>query len=189
MADTITLGGASYTLRAMTADDKAAILAFAGSLPPHDLLFLRRDITKRKVVDAWIAQTEAGTFETVLAEEDGRIVGCAALYTDPLSWSPHVGEVRVLVATTARQHGLGRALIERCFRIALGKGLRKLTAQMTVDQKGAITVFEELGFRGEALLRDHVCDTDGALHDIVILSCDVERATGQLEALGMAEQV
>ncbi|QLC25672.1 GNAT family N-acetyltransferase [Parasphingopyxis algicola] len=189
MAETIPVGEVSYTLRTMTADDKAAILAFAGSLSPHDLLFLRRDITKRRVVDAWIAQTEAGSFETLLAEQDGKIVGCSALYTDPLSWSPHVGEVRVLVATTARQHGLGRALIERCFRIALGKGLKKLTAQMTVDQKGAITVFEELGFRGEALLRDHVRDADGALHDIVILSCDVERATSQLEALGVADRV
>ena len=187
MPDMITLDGAEYTLRPMNADDKAALLRFAESLPAHDLLFLRRDITKRPVVDAWIAQTESGAFETLLAEQDGAIAGCAALFTDPLSWSPHVGDVRVLVAESARKHGLGRHLVEQAFRMALDKGLKKLTAQMTVDQKGAITVFEELGFRGEALLKDHVQDADGSLHDIVTLSCDVAQATSQIEAYGMAE--
>ncbi|QLC22736.1 GNAT family N-acetyltransferase [Parasphingopyxis sp. CP4] len=181
------MGDAEISLRPMTADDKAGLLSFAKALPPHDLLFLTRDITKRGVVDAWIAQTDSGAIETLVAEQDGRIVGCSALITDPLSWSPHLGELRVLVDPSVRKHGLGRVLIEQCFAKALDKGLKKLTAQMTVDQKGAITLFEELGFRGEALLRDHVRDADEALHDIVILACDVEQAAGRLEAYGMAE--
>lgn len=183
----IMLDDTKFTLRPMTPDDKAAMLTFAKSLPAHDLLFLTRDITKRRVVDAWIAATDAGSIETMIAEQDGRIAGCSALITDPLSWSPHLGELRVLVESAARQHGLGRVLIEQCFRKALDKNLKKLTAQMTADQKGAITVFEELGFRGEALLKDHVRDNDEELHDIVILSCDVDRAAGQLEAYGMGE--
>jgi L-amino acid N-acyltransferase YncA len=184
---TVTLNREAFTLRPMVPDDKAAMLAFAKSLPSHDLLFLTRDITKRKVVDAWIAATDAGSIETLIVAKDGQIAGCSALITDPLSWSPHLGELRVLVEPAARQHGLGRALIEQCFRKALDKNLRKLTAQMTVDQKGAITVFEELGFRGEALLREHVRDGEGNLHDIVILACDVDRAANQLEAYGMNE--
>jgi hypothetical protein len=39
-------------------------------------------------------------------------------------------------------------------RVALGLGVEKLTAQLTADQRGALTVFESMGFRGEALLRD-----------------------------------
>ncbi|MBV7265390.1 GNAT family N-acetyltransferase [Erythrobacter sp. WH131] len=171
----------------MTADDKDAVLAFAGSLPDHDLLFLRRDIRKPRVVDAWIEATESGAFSTLLAEREGKIAGCVALYTDPLSWSPHVGDLRVLVADTARKHGLGRHLVQQGFRIALDKGLSKLTAQMTADQKGAITVFEEMGFRGEALLKDQVQDADGTAHDLVTLSCDVANAARRLEAYGIGE--
>ncbi|MBD2843054.1 GNAT family N-acetyltransferase [Erythrobacter rubeus] len=187
MKETITLGGADFTLRDMKADDKDAMLAFAGTLPAHDLLFLRRDIRQPRVVDAWIEATGAGAFNSVLAERDGEIVGCVALYTDPFSWSPHVGDLRVLVAEAARQHGLGRHMVQQGFRIALDKGLSKLTAQMTADQKGAITVFEELGFRGEALLKDHVQDATGALHDLVTLSCDVANAARRLEAYGIGE--
>jgi len=187
MNENVTLKGVRFDLRDLTAADKDGVLAFAGALPAHDLLFLRRDITKPKVVEAWIEATAAGAFTTILAENDGAIVGCVALYTDPLSWSPHVGELRVLVSGEVRQHGLGRFLVEQGFQIALEKGLKKLTAQMTVDQKGAITVFEELGFRGEALLKDQVQDAEGNLHDLVTLSCDVESATSRLEAYGIGE--
>lgn len=182
MNEIASLNGSEFTLREMIGGDKDAVLAFAGSLPQHDLLFLRRDISKPKVVDAWIEATEAGAFNTLLAEKDGHVVGCVALYIDPRGWSPHVGDMRVLVAPTARQHGLGRYLVQQGFRIALDRGISKLTAQMTPDQQGAIAVFEELGFRGEALLKDHVQDAQGTLHDLVTLSCDVANMTSRLEA-------
>lgn len=187
MTDNVSLNGTKFALRTMTVADRDAVLEFAAALPQHDLLFLRRDITQPKVVEAWIDATEAGAFATLLAELDGSVVGSMALYTDPFSWSPHVGDLRVLVAENARRHGLGRYLVEQGFRTALGKGLKKLTAQMTTDQKAAITVFEELGFRGEALLKDHVQDTSGEHHDIVILSCDVEAAANRIESYGIGE--
>lgn len=187
MQQNVTLKGHEFSLREMERADRDGVLAFANALPAHDLLFLQRDITKPKVVDAWIEATEAGAFTTLLAESGGSIVGCIALYTDPLSWSPHVGELRVLVADEVRKHGLGRWLVEQGFRIALDKGLAKLTARMTIDQKAAITVFEELGFRGEALLKDQVQGPDGAMHDLVVLACDVAAATGRLEVYGIGE--
>ena len=37
-------------------------------------------------------------------------------------------------------------------------GIEKRTAQMTVDQRGAIALFEGMGFRAEALLANQVRD-------------------------------
>lgn len=183
----VKLGGADVTLREMRGADEKDVLDFARALPTHDLLYVRRDITNPKVVGAWVDAIRAGTMWTVLASKGEEILGCAALVRDPLSWSPHVGELRVLVSEKAREKGLGRLLIQEAFRKALKLELKKLIAQMTVDQKGAISIFEELGFRGEALLKDHVVDRDGAAHDIAILSCDVERLHGKLAAYGVAE--
>jgi L-amino acid N-acyltransferase YncA len=58
----------------------------------------------------------------------------------------------VLVSPRGAARGLGRVLIQECFAQALELGLKKLVAQMTTDQRSAIAVFEELGFRAEALL-------------------------------------
>lgn len=173
------------TLRLMTADDEASLHAFAKDLPAHDLLYMPRDITNPKVIAAWMRTNEKGHITTVLATDGDEIVGCAALFQDPYSWSPHFGEMRVLVGKKLRAKGLGRILIQECFVIALAKGVKKLSAQMTVDQKGAVTIFEELGFSGEALLKDQVMDREGETHDIVILSCDVERIHAQLSAYGI----
>jgi hypothetical protein len=70
---------------------------------------------------------------------------------------------------------------------ALGLGVEKLTAQMTADQRGALAVFESMGFRGEALLRDQVKDRDGVKHDLVILGHDVARLQAQMQVYGLTE--
>lgn len=182
---TINLDEAEFTLREMRGADEKDVLDFARSLPVHDLLYVRRDISNPKVVSAWVEAIRAGTIWTLLALKGEEIIGCAALVRDPLSWSPHVGELRVLVSPDVREKGLGRILIQECFKKALRLELKKLTAQMTVDQKGAIAIFEELGFRGEALLRDFVKDRNGVTHDIVMLSHDVESVHNQLSAYGV----
>lgn len=48
-------------------------------------------------------------------------------------------------------------------------------ADLAPDQQGALSMFSSLGFRPEALLRDHVKDRDGVTHDIVIVAHSVRR--------------
>ena len=172
--------GAGYRLRKIVDGDEEALLEFARGLPPHDLLYLRRDISKRPVVDAWVRESVSGDIETLIVEKDGKIIGNSALIIDTKSWSRHVGEIRVLVAEAHRKSGIGRLLIEQTFAIAVARELRKIIAQMTIDQRNAIKVFEEMGFSGEALLKDHVQDTQGEFHDILILSCSVSAVTTRM---------
>jgi predicted GNAT superfamily acetyltransferase len=182
---TVTVGGVDVELRSMRAGDEAAVLAFARELPTHDLLFLPRDITHPKVLDAWVGEIEGGAMISLLAVRGNDVVGNATIVRDPLSWSPHVGELRVVVARSVRGNGLGRILTEDASSIAIGLGIEKLVAHMTVDQLGAISVFETMGYRAEALLRDHVKDRDGRKHDLVILSHDVETVRTRMAAYGL----
>jgi GNAT superfamily N-acetyltransferase len=171
--------------RLMAQADEAAVLDFAQKLPLHDLLFLPRNISEPKVLAAWIKEIERGAITSLLAVMAGRVVGCGTVVRDPLSWSPHVGEIRMVVATDVRGQGVGRALSQETFALALGAGLEKLVVQMTVDQVGAIAIFEGLGFRAEALLHDHVRDLAGNKHDIVVLGHNVAQVQAQLEAYGL----
>jgi RimJ/RimL family protein N-acetyltransferase len=171
--------------RLMSRADEAVVLDFARALPTHDLLFLPRNISEPKVLSAWISEIERGAILSLLAVRNGQVVGCSALVRDPHSWSPHVGEIRMVVSPEVRGQGVGRALSQETFALALGAGLEKLTVQMTVDQRGAITLFESLGFRAEGLLRDQVRDVDGRKHDIVVFGHDVARVRAQLEAYGV----
>jgi GNAT superfamily N-acetyltransferase len=171
----------------MAAGDRDAIAAFVAALPAHDLLFLRRDIGHPKVLAAWFDALTDGRISSLVARDSEQIVGCTALVTDALSWSRHVGELRVLVAPAWRGRGLGRALIQECFAQALERGLDKLCAQMTVDQSSAIAVYEGLGFRAEALLRGHVQDREGRRHDLALLSHDVAAVQATMSAYGITD--
>ena len=177
---TIELHGETFTLRKIADGDAEQIRELTLSLPPQDLIYVNRDLTQIPVINAWIKMATAGDFETLVIKKDGKIMGTSALAIDKLSWSSHVGEIRVIVSPEVRQQGVGRLLVDHTFLLALQKGLLKITAQMTVDQKGAIAVFEELGFVGEALLKDHVMDAEGEMHDLLILSCDLAAATKHL---------
>ena len=171
--------------RLMSRADEAAVLAFAQKLPTHDLLFLPRNISQPKVLSAWINEIERGDITSLLAIKQGAVVGCGTLVRDPHSWSPHVGEIRMVVSLDVRGQGVGRALSQETFAIAIGAGLEKLSVQMTVDQQAAIALFESLGFKAEALLLDHVRDVDGKKRDIVVLGHNVAQVRAQLEAYGV----
>jgi len=171
--------------RLMARSDEGAVLEFAQKLPTHDLLFLPRNISQPKVLSAWINEIERGAITSLLAVKAGKVVGCGTLVRDPHSWSPHVGEIRMVVSPDVRGKGVGRALSQETFAIALGAGLGKLSVQMTVDQQAAIALFESLGFKAEALLRDHVRDIDGKTHDIVVLGHNVSQVRAQMEAYGL----
>ena len=164
-----------HHIRRFAPSDRDAMLAFAAGLPEHDLLFLGRDLRHPRVIEAWLSAIEEGWIDSLIAEDGGKFVGTAALVRDPLSWSAHVGEIRLLVSPDKRGAGLGRDLLEAIYAVALERGIEKLIAQMTPDQIGSVMLFESLGFRAEALLKDHVRDQAGKAHDLAILAHDVAR--------------
>jgi len=169
----VAISGGTVTFCLMERADRDSILAFARRLPPDDLLFLRLDITSPEGASEWLRNIEAGRTVTVLAEAAGAIVGYASVHHNDTMWNRHLGEIRVNVGSEYRRRGLGRRLTDEVFSIARSLGLRKITAQMTPDQRGARATFERLGFRPEALLADFVVDREGKTRDLLIMSHDI----------------
>ena len=184
---TVDCNGTSITLTPFESAHLGAVKAFAQALPAHDMLFLARDIQHPKVITAWIDSIADGEIASLIALDGDTVVGTTAIVRDPLGWSPHVAELRILIAEEMRGKGLGRILLQHCLTEAIDSGAEKLMARMTPDQRRAIALFEEMGFRGEAMLRDHVRDRDGKVHDLAILSLDVARVGAQHGAFGFSE--
>src|SRR5207247_3626516 len=147
--------------RLMARADEPAVLAFAQKLPTHDLLFLPRNISQPKVLTAWVNEIERGAIVSLVAIKGGTVVGCGTLVRDPHSWSPHVGEIRMVVSLDVRGQGVGRALSQETFALALGAGLEKLSVQMKVDKQAAVARVERLGVQAEAVPRDHAGEVEG----------------------------
>ena len=184
----ISLDGVTLTLRFLERGDRETMLDFARQLPVHDLLFLRRDITEPSNVDQWIEDIEDGYYTTIAAVRDDQIVGYTSVATDRLGWTRHVAELRVLISHEMRGKNLGRLLTEQAFALAKQRGVKKMMAQMTTDQEAAVKVFTRMGFQREARLRNQVMDRDGALHDLQIMSLDVDEFQAKIDVMLLSAQ-
>lgn len=171
--------GGQVEIRVMTAADRDAVLAFARGLPEADLLFLRVDLTEPAVIDEWIANLRSGHSTSLVAYDQNGLVGYATVHRNPARWTRRVGEIRINVSPEYRARGLGRRLVAQIFDVARHLGLKKLMANMTVDQPAAQAAFRRLGFVPEALLADYVEDRQGKPRDLVIMSYDVDGHSDQ----------
>jgi RimJ/RimL family protein N-acetyltransferase len=131
---------------------------------------LKEDVTDDKVIQQWADQLDYEKVFAVLAFVGDDIVGDATLHMDHRGWTRHIGEVRCVVAREYQRKGLGTTLIREMFHRALQKGLHKLRAQMPETQLGAMKAFQTIGFKKEAVLKQHMMDTKGNKHDLVIMT-------------------
>jgi phosphinothricin acetyltransferase len=135
--------------------------------------------------------TRAATFETeapswedwddahrslrLVAEEDGAIVGWAAL-------SPYsarecyrgVAESSVYVAERARGRGIGRALMERLVRDSEEAGFWTLQAGVFPENEESLALHRRCGFRVVGV-RERIGRLDGEWRDVVLLERRSER--------------
>lgn len=164
-------GDARFTLRLMNNTDRDAILDMADSLPDADKQFMRRDITRPDVVDAWLMDIEQGRTITLLAEDDnGDIAGYGSLNHNQMFWNRHMGELRTNVRSSQRGMGLGRRLVAEIFLLAKEQNLEKIYVYVPADHRPVLMMVERLGFKAEALLTDWVKTRDDVTHDLVIMS-------------------
>lgn len=164
-------------IRMMSPNDSTELLAFGRALSERDLLFLSFDITRAEVVEAWSKHIEEGRTFTVMAEVGSKLIGHGTLYLSELTWTRHIGEILLLINPEYRGGGLGHILANEVFSIAQEMNLQKVIARMAADQKGALQVFERLGFKAEALLADFVIDREDRTHDLVVMSHDITGLT------------
>ncbi len=113
----------------------------------------------------------------MLALHSGELVGYAAVVSKGLNWTRHLGELRIVVSPSMRGKGTGRLFTKQAFAMAKQRGVKKMMGQMTTDQQSATAVFER-----EAVLKRHVMDHDGAVHDLQIMSLDVDAFQAKLLA-------
>lgn len=162
-------------------DQADALSDFFEALPEGDRTFVREAVDDRAVVASWAAPGQPGG--RWLACDGTDVVGYVAVL--PLTgWSSHVGELRLVVAPSARGRGIGGKLAAHALGEAVGMGLTKLVVEVVAVQERTIAMFNGLGFRGEALLTDHIRDGHGDLQDLVVLAHDVTAAASALETVG-----
>ncbi len=160
-------------LRPMVKDDLELLVEFFKEIPVEDRQFLKDDVMQRSTIERWVAGLDYSNTLPILALHKDKVVGDATLHQQKIGWSRHVGEIRLVVAKTYQDKGLGHVLAREIFHHAMELGLEKIMVQTMDRQARARAVFSKLGFKKEAVLKDHVKDVAGKRQNLVIMTHDV----------------
>ena len=166
--------GIMVTLELLTDNDLDRLIKFFQHLPEKDRLYLRSDITDPENVRRRFGNPDYDNMFPIIARVNGEIMGIATIFRASFGWMRNLGEVRICIAPEFQKRGLSTLLVREIFFQALKMGIYKLQAELMDTQKAAITAFNHLGFKQEALLPKHVTDIKGVRRDLVIMTLDVE---------------
>jgi len=161
--------GTSVTVRPMVKEDAEKLHAFFSRVPREDRLFLREDVSRRDVIDAWARELDYEKILPLLAVAGDNIVGDATLHRRKFGWTSHVGKVRLVIDKDYRGKGLGTALLQELIDVAKKAGLELLVAEVMGVQAAALATFKGLGFEKDHVLYNHVKDQGGKEHNLVLM--------------------
>jgi L-amino acid N-acyltransferase YncA len=164
-----------------------ALLRFFAEVPESDLTFIKEDVTDPAAVRSWASGGTPGG-RWVAVGDDGAVTGYVAVRPLP-GWSDHVAEIRLVVAPGRRGSGLGRELARRALVEGVSTGLSKIVVEVVAEQGAALALFTDLGFTGEALLRDHIRDRSGELRDLMVLAHHVSDTWSGMDTVGIADDL
>lgn len=176
----------THEIREPQSEDMAQLRLFLADVPARDHTFLKEDPADPAVIERWLADTPA--VRRVAVDGEGAIVAASALRAG-VGRSSHVGDLRLVVSAAARGHGLGRAMAREMLLEAVRHGFKKVSVDVEATHTGVIEMFQELGFRPEALLCDHLCDDEGNLEDVVVLAHAVDQNWSSMMSAGIDEAV
>jgi len=166
--------GTNIVLRMFTDEDMELLISFFQNLPTKDRMYLRIDVMQRENILRRYGNVNYDLMFPVLALSDSKVIAIGTLYRPAFGWMRNLGEIRVVVAPKFQRLGLCTILTKELFFHALTTDLFKIQAELMEDQKSALSCFEKLGFKQEAILKKHVSDIEGNRCNLILMSLDIQ---------------
>ncbi|WP_088278695.1 bifunctional acetate--CoA ligase family protein/GNAT family N-acetyltransferase [Ideonella sp. A 288] len=146
--------GRALTLRPIRPEDEAQHLEFLAHLAPEDIrmrvFYSRRSIERTEL--ARLTQVDYAREVAFVAVEQGadgqeKTLGVARAVIDPDNIEAEFG---IIVRSELKGAGLGERLMDKLIRTLRGRGTRRLTATVLVENARMLDLARELGFVRQA---------------------------------------
>ena len=148
----------TVTIRPAQPEDAATLVALGATVGREPEAWLlnsdgwRSVGEERRYIRALRRHPDAAVY---VADDDGAIVGRLSVARDTHSASRHVADLGLMVASTHRRRGIGRALLDQAVAWARDAGVIKLELHVFPWNEPAIRLYEGFGFVREGVRRRH----------------------------------
>jgi L-amino acid N-acyltransferase len=137
-------------IRDATTDDLAAISALYNATIPTTTAAWTEATESLADRQAWFRRQQAAGYPTLVADDDGTVVGFTAFgdFRDALKWPGYrfVVELTVHVAESTWGRGIGRALLTELLARAHATGKTQIVAAVDGDNDASLRFHQRLGF-------------------------------------------
>lgn len=112
--------------------------------------------TKEALSD-YIIQQE--TYHVFVCEKE-ELIGFIILWE-----SDQYGQIiDLVIRENKRRQGYAKAMLEKSFEFFLEKNVKSLTLEVSVNNKGAIILYEQMGFKKNKVIHNYYNNVDGFLY-------------------------
>ncbi|MDP8240706.1 MAG: GNAT family N-acetyltransferase [Candidatus Hatepunaea meridiana] len=175
--------GTTAEIKLLTAKDIPALRELYKELRAEERSRIREDVLNEHYEKRLTNQIKDENIFRIVAWQRGRIFASMTVERGFAHWLKHTCELRTVVHPDHRRIGIATHLLEEAIRYADSLDIEKLYINLMSEQTEAIRMAETLGFRFEAVLRDHVKDSFGTYHNIQVYSMDISSAKIAMEKL------
>jgi L-amino acid N-acyltransferase YncA len=168
--------GTELSMRPLRKEDEKVLHNYFLRLPPKEVARLKHDVTDPEIISKWIYDLDYDVVFPLVAMDNDRIVANGTLKFNMIGWRKHQGEIRATVDPEYREKGLSTVLIKNMIEIAKSMGLEQLTAELAPTLDEAFFLFEKMGFKEAAVLKNFIKDQEGTYEDLVIMIMDLNES-------------
>jgi L-amino acid N-acyltransferase YncA len=165
--------GTELSMRPLRKEDEKNLHNYFLKLPQEEVARLKHDVTDPNIISKWIYDLDYDVVFPLVAIDNNRIVANGTLKFNMIGWRKHQGEIRTTVDPEYREKGLSTVLVEKMIEIAKSMGLEQLTAELAPSLDEAYFLFEKMGFKEAAVLKNFIKDQEGKYQDLVIMILDL----------------
>jgi len=155
--------GREVKLRFLKADDKNELFQMFSSMSDDALEWSMAPYTI-DVIQRWISNLQ--NLIPLIAEYGKKVVGYAAIYRFPAPRRKGVGDFGIYLHQDFHNVGLGTAMTERVLQLARTEKMHKIELGDVADNKTAIRLYKNFGFKIEGVSKDSFRGHDGKYHDL-----------------------
>ena len=166
--------GESVLLDIKKAEDLEQSARFFSKMHPEDRVYLRRDVSKREILEERSHELQDGRAFRLAAFIDDEMIGEASLYRPLYGWTQHVAEMRVLVPREFQNRGLGKLLVQEIFCNAVRLKYSTIEAYVIQEEIKVNAMLKRMGFKEIGVLKNHALDVNNEKHHVVIMTFNVE---------------
>lgn len=168
--------GRRLVIRPLQRNDEASLLKYFNEIPAAERVrFFRETSADPAVVAEWCRQIDPTRVLAIMALEGEEIVAHGSLHPASERMKSHVAQIRLSVHPRLRGLGAGRAVVDELLTLGPYMGLAWVDAEIAKCEEIAQRVFRSIGFREVGILPEHVRDSVGNLHDLLLMTRDVRR--------------